>query len=319
MIMKKQFTIRINLLLMSLVLATGSLFSQQDPLYSMYMWNGLAVNPAYAGSVDAISTTILSRHQWVGLDGAPSTQVLSIHSPLPNDNVGLGFTVVNDKIGPLRNLQVWGDFAYRIQTTEKARLSFGLRAGFDVYQANLSQLDHIDPNDPAINKDVDGSLLPNFGLGAYYYSDKGYVGIASPSILENEMNKGNNSLGSAKDLEARHYMLMAGYVLNLSSDSAGIKFRPSVMLRMIEGDAPVSFDLTAMFLFKDRLWLGASYRHEDAVSALVSFEFTDHLRAGYAYDFGISALNDYHNGSHEIMIGYDFFKADIKTRSPRFF
>lgn len=309
--------IKSGILLLGLVSA-GSAYSQQQPLYTMYMWNQLIINPGYAGSRDALTASAVWREQWVGLDGAPSTQVVSIHSPLPNEKIGLGLTVQNDHIGPSNNTGVWGDFAYRLQVSEHAKLSFGLRAGFGIYQADLTSLDNVENNDPAFNKNVDNNFLPNFGFGAYYYGNRGYVGISMPTIIENELNSGNNPGNDHLDVYSRHYYLMGGYVFSLSQDSLGVMFKPSTVIRVVDG-APVSFDVSANFLIKQKLWLGAAYRFKDSFAALVSFQFTDHLQAGYSYDFGTSDLRSYHGGSHEIMLTYDFFHNDIKTKNPRYF
>ena len=137
--------------------------------------------------------------------------------------------------------------------------------------------------------------------------------------FENELNSGNNIVGSDPlDLDNRHFYLLAGYVFNLTADSGTVMFRPSTVVRAVKG-APVSFDIAANFLIKQKLWVGASYRYQDAIAAMVSFNFTQHLQAGYSYDFGTSDLNNYHNGSHEIMLTYDFFKEDVKVRNPRYF
>lgn len=300
------------------IVSFSEIFAQQQPLSTMHMWNQLIINPAYAGSRDAFSASAIWREQWVGLEGSPSTQVLSLHTPLPSDKIGLGLTVENDKIGPSNNTAVWGDFAYRLQTGEKGILSFGLRAGFGIYQASLRDLENIDANDPVFNQNVESNFMPNFGFGAYYYGERGYVGLSTPSLLENELNSGSNPTGKAKDLDKRHFNLMAGYVFNLSQDSAGVMFKPSTIIRVVEG-APVSFDVSANFLIKQKLWLGAAYRYQDAMAAIISFHFTDHLQAGYSYDFGTSKLRSYHSGSHEIMLTYDFFKQEIRTRHPRYF
>jgi type IX secretion system PorP/SprF family membrane protein len=292
--------------------------AQQSSLYTMYMWNQLIINPAYAGSREAVSASLVSRHQWVGLDGAPSTQVLSIHSPLPNDNVGLGLTIENDRIGPTNNTGVWGDFAYRIRTGENTKLSFGLRAGFSIFQADLSNVENTEPNDPAFLRNVDNNFLPNFGLGVYYSGKKGYVGLASPTLLESEVNDFSISGANLRGVNERHYYLLGGYVFNLSSDSSGVMFKPATVIRLVNG-APVSFDVSANFLIQQKLWLGVAYRYLDSFAGIISFQFTEHLQAGYSYDFGTSRLNNYHNGSHEIMLSYDFFRKDIKTRSPRYF
>lgn len=300
------------------IISVSEIYAQQQPLSTMHMWNQLTINPAYAGSRDAFSASAIWREQWVGLDGAPSTQVLSLHTPLPSDKIGLGLTIENDNIGPSNNTGVWGDFAYRLQMTEKSKLSLGLRAGFGVYQATLRDLKNIDSNDPVFNHNVENNFLPNFGFGAYYYGTRGYVGVSSPTLLENELHNGRNPSGSAKDLDKRHFYLLAGYVFNLSQDSAGVMFKPATVIRAVNG-APVSFDVSANFLIKQKLWLGAAYRYQDAVAAIISFHFTEHLQAGYSYDFGTSRLRSYHSGSHEIMLTYDFFKQDIKTKNPRYF
>lgn len=284
----------------------------------MYMWNQLVINPAYAGSRDALTISGAWREQWVGLDGAPSTQVISIHSPLPNDNVGLGLTIQNDNIGPTNTTSVMGDFAYRLTITEKSRLALGMRAGFGIQQADFSELDNLAPDDPAFNKNVENNFLPNLGFGAYYSGSRGYVGISSPTLLENELNSGNNSGRDAEDLTKRHFYLLGGYVFNLSQDSAGVMFKPSTVIRAVDG-SPVSFDISANFLIKQKLWLGAAYRSEDSFAGIVSFHFTEHLQAGYSYDFGTSDLNKYHSGSHEVMLTYDFFKNEVKTKNPRYF
>lgn len=312
-------TLKKTLLGFAVVFMTADAFSQQTPLYTMYMWNQLVINPAYAGSREALTASAVLREQWVGLEGAPSTQVLSIHSPLPNDKIGLGFTVQNDNVGPVNNTGIWGDFAYRLQVTQKAKLSLAVRGGFGIYQADLRNIETGEANDPSFNQNISNDFTPNFGFGAYYYTDRAYVGIASPTLLENELNSGNNTPGQDfGDLNKRHYYLLAGYVFNISADSGSVMFRPSTVIRAVSG-APVSFDISANFLLKQKLWLGASYRYRDAIAAIVSFNFTDHLQAGYSYDFGTSDLNTYHNGSHEIMLTYDFFKDDVKTRNPRYF
>lgn len=301
-----------------LCMIQGNTYAQQSSLYTMYMWNQLILNPAYAGNRDAVSTSLVSRHQWVGLEGAPSTQVLSIHSPLPNDHVGLGLTVEHDRLGPTANTGVWGDFAYRMQTGVNTKLSFGLRAGFAMYQANLRSVKDVEMNDPAFMSNVDNNFLPNFGLGVYFEGKRGYIGIASPTLLENELSNFTIPAANQRGLSERHYYLLAGYVFNLSADSGGVMFKPAAVVRAING-APVSFDVSANFLIKQKFWIGAAYRYMDSFAGIVSFRITEHMQVGYSYDFGTSRLNNYHNGSHEIMLTYDFFKPDIKARSPRFF
>ncbi|HLV52882.1 MAG TPA: type IX secretion system membrane protein PorP/SprF [Cryomorphaceae bacterium] len=302
-----------------LFVVTGiSAFAQQQPLRTMYMWNPLIINPAYAGARDALTISGTWREQWVGLDGAPSTQLLSVHSPLTNNKVGLGFTIQNDNIGPTNTTGIWGDFAYKLRTSATSRLSFALRAGFDIHQADLRSLAGVEENDPAFDKNVENNLLPNFGFGVWYESERGYIGLAAPIVLENELNRGNNAGSGFNDLTDRHFYLMGGYVFQLDPDSGGVIFKPSAVIRAVNG-APVSFDISANFLIKDKLWIGGAYRFEDAFAAMLGFRFTPHLQAGYSYDFGTSELHSHHNGSHEFMLTYDFFKSKAGRRSPRYF
>lgn len=290
--------------------------AQQDPQYTMYFWNMQALNPGYAGSADVLSITGLSRHQWTGLDGAPTTQSLSLHSPLSNDAIGLGFSVVHDEIGPVTTNLIYADFAYRVKTTENAKLAFGLKAGINLFSAGLTGLDNIDENDPLFGADVSSKLTPNFGFGVYYFSHKGYVGFSAPKLLENEQADVEQNSGTVSTiLEKRHYFLMAGYVFELSDE---VKLRPSIVTKVVDG-SPLSVDLSANFFFMDRLSVGAAYRIDDSASGIVSYQITDQFRAGYAHDFTLSELRDHHSGSHEFMLSYDLRVNREKTLSPRYF
>ncbi len=297
-----------------LSLMSLSISAQQDPMYTQYMYNTLSVNPGYAGSRDALSLTGLIREQWVGIDGAPSTQSLTMHSPIYNDNMGLGLTVVNDKIGPIHQTMLFADYSYSIQTTANAKLAFGLKAGVNILQADLLALNHNDPNDGAIYN-VDNRLLPNVGVGVYYYSDKGYVGLSAPKLLQQQIKKYEN--GELKDnVERRHYFLIAGYVFELSET---IKFKPSFLVKAVQG-APLSVDLSGNVFFNDKFGIGLAHRLDDSFSGLLQYYVTPQFRIGYAYDFTMTELRHYNSGSHELMLGYDFnFVDDTRIRSPRFF
>ena len=287
--------------------------AQQDPMYTQYMYNTLSVNPAYAGSRDALSLTGLIREQWVGIKGAPSTQTLTVHSPIYNDNMGLGLSVVNDRVGPIHQTLLFADYAYSIQTTDNAKLAFGLKAGINLLQANLTDLHSNQGGDQAIYN-VDNRLLPNVGVGIYYYSDKGYVGISAPKLLQQRISDGDTNLND--DLQRRHYFLIGGYVFDLSES---VKFKPSFLLKAVQG-APVSMDLSANFLFNDKFGVGLAHRFDDSFSGLLQYYVTPQFRIGYAYDFTMTELRHYNSGSHELMVGYDFaFISDTRIRSPRFF
>ena len=287
--------------------------AQQDPMYTQYMYNTLSVNPAYAGSRDALSLTGLLREQWVGIKGAPSTQTLTMHSPIYSDNMGLGLSVVNDQVGPIHQTMLFADYSYSIQATANSKLAFGLKAGINLLQANLTGLHSNQGNDQAIY-DVDNRLLPNVGVGVYYYSDKGYVGISAPKLLQQRISSSNNNLDD--DLQRRHYFLIGGYVFDLSEN---IKFKPAFLIKAVQG-APLSIDLSGNFFFNDKFGIGLAHRFDDSFSGLLQYYVTPQFRIGYAYDFTMTELRHYNSGSHELMLGYDFnFIEDTRIRSPRFF
>lgn len=298
----------VTLLLANAVVGRG----QQDPLYSQYMFNTLAFNPAYAGSANVFTVMALSRHQWVGFDGAPATQTVLAHTPLKAQNLALGFSAINDKIGPSHQTAVYGDFAYRIRTGTDSRLSFGLKGGMNVYQADLASLTSVEV-DPA-NINISGQLLPNVGFGLYWHGPRYYLGASAPKLLENKMStvSGNVLVPST---EARHYFLMGGYVFDLSRD---LKFKPSFIFRTVEG-APLSLDINGSFLLRERIWFGAMYRLGNAFGVMGQYQVSDQFRVGYAFDLTTTRIGAYNAGTHEIMLSYDFRFMKGKTISPRYF
>jgi len=298
------------------VLFSSEAISQQDPMYTQYMYNTLSVNPGYAGSRDALSVTGLLREQWVGIEGAPSTQTLTVHSPIYNDNMGLGLSVINDVVGPIHQTMLFADYSYSIQTTATAKLAFGLKAGVNIFQADLLSLTPEQGGDAAIYN-ISNKLLPNVGVGVYYYSDKGYVGLSAPKLLEQTIDEYDSpDITTFNNKERRHYFLIGGYVFDLSEN---VKFKPSFLVKAVVG-APVSIDLSGNFLINDKLGLGLAHRLDDSFSGLLQYYFTPQFRVGYAYDFTLTELRHYNSGSHELMLGYDFmFIEDKRIRSPRFF
>ncbi len=305
---KKQIYLFIILLSMFFIKEGNA---QQDPMYTQYMYNTLSVNPGYAGSRGALSGTLLLRKQWVGIDGAPGTQTLTVHSPIYNENMGLGLSVVNDVVGPIHQTMLFADYAYSIQTTANAKLAFGLKAGVNIFQADLQALQAIQGGDPAIYN-ISNRLLPNVGVGVYYYSDKGYIGLSAPKLLEHNLKSGEISASK----ERRHYFLIGGYVFDLSDN---VKFKPSFLMKAVEG-SPLSFDLTGNFFINEKFGIGLAFREGDSFSGLLQYYFTPQFRIGYAYDFTTTELREFNSGTHELMLGYDLFYVDNKRiRSPRFF
>ncbi|MFT3884702.1 MAG: type IX secretion system membrane protein PorP/SprF [Flavobacteriales bacterium] len=284
--------------------------AQQDPMYSQYMFNTLAFNPAYAGSADVFTVMALSRHQWVGFDGAPSTQTLSLHSPLPGEQFALGGNIIHDVVGPTKQTGAFMDAAFRIRTGKDTRLAFGLMGGVNLYQADLASLSTVEVE--PVNANIKGKALPNFGFGLYWHSKRYYVGLSAPKLLENTISSDGQVVTNK---EFRHYFLIGGYVMDLSRD---VKFKPAFMLRVVEG-APLSLDLNANFLLRERIWFGAMYRVGNAFGVMAQYQFNEQLRAGYAFDLTTTRVGAYNAGTHEIMLSYDLKFTKGRTISPRYF
>ena len=291
--------------------------AQQDPMYSQYMFNGLAFNPAYAGSRDAISLNALARMQWVGFSGAPTTQSFSFHLPTYNRRHGFGFSAINDQISYLGQTWLNADYAYRIPMG-KVKLAFGLRATVDIFRIAWEDADFKDRTDQVAINYPSQTFLPNAGFGMYLYSNSAYLGLSVPRLLVNnfdsvvpEISLDGNGIRGLR----RHYFATAGLVLRASET---LKFKPSVLFKYV-GGVPFQFDFNLNTYFKDRIGLGVSYRTGDAIVGLLDLYINPQLRLGYAYGYTISEINGYSTGSHELMIGYDFrFKKD-GIFSPRLF
>ncbi|WP_264538184.1 type IX secretion system membrane protein PorP/SprF [Flavobacterium sp. N1736] len=287
-------------------------FAQQDAQFTQYMYNTININPAYAGSRGVISVLGLYRTQWVGLDGAPETSSFSVNTPVGN-NVGLGVSLVNDKIGPTNENNISADFSYSIQTSATAKLSFGIKGSANVFKLDPTKLTPEDQGDPQF-QDFKNKFSPNVGAGIYYHSDKGYVGLSVPNFIETNRYDDNET---AIFKEQINYYLIAGYVFNLDHYEQ-IKFKPAVLAKMVEG-SPLQVDASANFMFNDKFVVGVSYRWSAAVSALAGFQITDSLYLGYAYDRETTKLVNYNSGSHEIFLRFEFLNKYSRITSPRFF
>ncbi len=288
--------------------------AQQDPQYTQYMYNMNVLNPAYAGSKGTLSLGLLGRTQWTNVDGAPKTATFDVHAPL-GKKVGMGFSVIADEIGPVKEQNIYVDLSYTLTTSEEGRLAFGLKGGVTLQDINLlSIILPQDPNDPLFEDNVN-ETYPNFGAGVFYYTNKFYVGFSVPNILKSTHFKKSGGIITEAS-EEMHYFLTSGYVFDLSNT---LKFKPSIMLKGVTG-APVSMDVNANFLLYDRLEVGASYRISDSLSALVNFAVTPDFRIGYAYDYTISEFSNLNpGGSHELILLYDIDFSKKNLKSPRFF
>src|SRR5690554_195534 len=303
--------IKKHIVSVSLVLVALSSYAQQDPQYTQYMYNTNNVNPAYAGSREALSIFGLYRTQWVGLDGAPDTGVFSIHSPV-GERVGLGLTFVNDRISISDESTISIDFSYTIPLSDRYKLGFGLKTTAHLLNVDYSKLNLHDQGDIAMSN-INNKFSPNIGAGIYLYSDKFYVGFSAPNIIETEYY--NNDDVQSLASERIHSYLISGYVFDLTE---GIKFKPAVLAKMVEG-SPLQADITGNFLFNEKFVLGVAWRWSEAISGLAGFQINDNWFIGYAYDAETTKLANYNSGSHEIFLRYEFFNKSKRMVSPRFF
>jgi type IX secretion system PorP/SprF family membrane protein len=292
--------------------------AQQAPMYTHYMYNTLSINPAYAGSRDALTITGLHRSQWVDFKGAPVTQTLTLHSPIRNEHIGLGLSVSNDKIGPTNNTAIFGDFAYMMKLTKKSKLALGLSAGANIFQGNMSTLALDNQTDPIFQSDIRNRVTPNFGFGAYYSQERFYAGVSIPNILQNNYSVINLPDGSTlTGKEQRHYFFIAGGMIKISDN---LEFKPTTLVKMTPA-APIQADITASFVIMKKLLVGAMYRSGDAVGGLIGIDLTEQLHLGYSYDwsYGLNT-SKYNKGSHELILRYDFIYSSKKQiHSPRYF
>lgn len=305
-------------LLVLLLMNSDWLYGQQDAQYTQYMYNTVSVNPGYAGSRGHMSIAALHRSQWVGLDGAPKTQTLNLHTPLGYRGVGLGISVVNDQIGPTSETYFDLDFSYTIQTSADARLSFGLKASAHLLDIRFSELnqDLTNPGgpDPTLQQDIQNRFSPNIGGGVYYHTERFYAGLSVPRILETT-HFDESSLSTAK--EQINLYFITGYVFDMS---AFWKFKPTLLTKVVSG-APLQLDLSANFMYNEKFIMGAAYRWDAAFSAMAGFQISPSFLIGLAYDREITELGQavFNDGSFEVILRYDFIKVLDNMKSPRFF
>lgn len=285
--------------------------AQQDPQYTQYMYNMNVVNPAYAGSTEGVAIGALYRSQWVGLEGAPTTGTLAIHSPV-GKNVGLGLSLISDEVGPVSETNAYVDFSYTIPVGTTTKLAFGLKAGATFHDIGLTQIDLIDPNDPFFAQNIN-EVTPNIGAGLYFYKpNKFYISASMPNILNSvHLDANGFKIGS----ETQHFFGAVGYVFDLSED---FKLKPHALAK-VAFDAPVSFDVNLNLFMYDFVEVGAGYRLDDSFSGMINFLVAPNLRIGYAYDTIQSQLDVVTNSSHEIFINFDINLPRKVSRSPRYF
>lgn len=299
------------------MLVSSSATAQYDELFTQYMYNEMFINPAYAGSQDFVSSLLLYRNQWAGIEGAPKTQTFSIHSPVKSKNIGIGFSVLNEKIGITKLFTVNGTFAYKLPVTYNSTLSFGINGGVGRLQEDYSDLNCCGVTvDPLFMEDTPTRSVPRAGFGLYYSdSSNFYVGWSIPRLIESFIDPlSDNNVVSDVNMESWHHYIAAGYVFDLNST---MKLKPTIMLKTVSG-APVEFDFNINALLNNKIWVGTSYRTGAAIALLTSYQFTPKIRMGYSYDISVKDKSGLNTGSHEITLGYDFVK-DYGIKSIRYF
>ncbi|GAB2561804.1 type IX secretion system membrane protein PorP/SprF [Spirosoma aerophilum] len=311
-------------LLLILGIGSSQVRAQQDKMFSQYMFNMMALNPAYAGSRDVLSMSALYRNQWTGLQGAPQTATFTADMPLNNERVGVGLQLYGDKVGVIQETGAFASYAFRIKVGAKSTLALGLQAGASSYQANLTDV-KTSPDgqvDPAFASNI-SKMLPNFGTGIYLSNDRTYLSISVPRLIKNKLSEYN--VGDYRSVQARQAYLAAGFVVGISPV---VKMKPSFLVKYAEG-APLGFDGNINFWFADRIAIGASIRRNqfstwskyttDAVVGMLEVQLTDQFRFGYAYDRTMSNLQSVAPSSHEIMIRYELGFGKNRILTPRYF
>jgi type IX secretion system PorP/SprF family membrane protein len=307
--------IKLQLVAILLLMLGLNGFAQQDPMYTQYMNNPILINPAYAGSRDVSNLTGVFRKQWVGIEGSPTTSSLSYNTPIPRYDFGIGVSLLYDAIGPTSQTGFYLDYSYLIKFNTKGTLSLGLKGGFNYFYANYSNLKYNDPDEDINVTQNEALFLPNFGVGAYYYSDKLFLGLSVPKLVRNSLEKGKTTIEQL-NREEWHFFLMGGYIFKIMDN---INFKPSFITRYAMG-VPLSLELTATVMLYDKVWLGVMYRYGESFGGLINWQITPKLNIGYSYDLTRTDLAAYNKGSHEITLNYVFTTGNGKRiLSPRFF
>jgi type IX secretion system PorP/SprF family membrane protein len=306
----------LNIIAITCIAFTGRLNAQQDPMLSQYMFNGLYLNPAYAGSHEYATLTNLYRGQWVGFKGAPQTGIISYDAPFAKNSMGLGGILAFDHIGVSNKMDLSVNYAYHIKISQKCKLALGLRASISYYWTNFEDLTYWDGDDPVYRNNIN-TFMPNFGAGAYFYMKRFYAGFSVPTVLSYNPAENLSANLAQVQRQERHYLLTAGYAIRLSPK---FDLKPSFLMKL-NANAPVQFDVNLNLLYNNMFWIGGSYRTGDGIVAMVEVQATKFMRIGYAFDYPIQTqMSNYQYGSHEIMLAFDLGKkSNLKIRSPRYF
>lgn len=287
-------------------------FAQQDPQYSQYMFNQMAINPAYAGCKDALSTAAFFRSQWTGIKGAPTTESVTIHGPLKKKKVGLAFAAIADQIGPTKSVGIMGSYAYRIRFLD-GKLSFGLRGGIYNYTYDWSEITYKDPDDPYNTQNKTSQIVPTADAGMYYYSRSMYFGFSGTHLFNGRLVSASHNVGDDARFSP-HFFFTLGKAWAISDDFV---FSPSCMVKTAL-HSPTTADFNFSFYINKRAWVGLSLRTNLGMVAYTQVNINEKVKLGYSYDFGFSRMDRTGGGTHEIMVNYNFNIYQSKMLSPRY-
>nr|WP_321414836.1 type IX secretion system membrane protein PorP/SprF [uncultured Allomuricauda sp.] len=285
-------------------------YTQQDPQFTQYMYNTMSVNPAYAGNNGHLTALLLHRSQWIGANGAPNTQVLSVDMPLEN-KLGAGGIISRDALGPSSEISVDGNVSYTVQLdSANSKLSFGMKLGGRVFDVDFSK-GLTEDADVAFQNSIKSKFFPTIGAGLYYDTKKGYLGFAIPNFFSQKHYDGEEQEIAAERL---HYYFIGGKVVELTPD---VKLKPAFFVKWVPG-APIIADLSVNAMLRETFTFGLAYRWDDSFSTLLGMQITPNFSAGYAYDLTTSNLASYMGGSHELFVRYEFKSSQKQKEAPTF-
>ncbi|MCP4520203.1 MAG: type IX secretion system membrane protein PorP/SprF [Cytophagales bacterium] len=301
----------IQLLVTGIFIGTSSIaFSQQETMFTQYMFNEVVINPGYTGSHGMLSMTGVVREQWLGLEGAPSTQSFTIHKPLRAGRMGGGLSIINDQIGISGNTSIYLSASYKLLLRKNATLQFGLQGGVTNNRTDLNSLNVEDNSEEIFNEGNVSRFLPNIGAGLYFFTKKFYLGFSIPQLVNNSLSIGNSRYA----VQERHYFVTTGYVFDLSKNW---KYKPSLFYKYVYG-APMEIDITNTFIIKDKFWFGLAWRSMGSSDFILGLQITEKISISYSYDYALTDLRQFNTGSHEFIVNYRF-SSSKKIMTPRYF
>ena len=288
------------------IVLTMNVFAQQDPQFSDYKLNISSFNPAFAGFYDG-SAMLIYRTQFVGIEGAPKSINFNLNLPI-NEKMGLGMNIITQSLGVTDEKIVTGDYSYSLFIADDKMLTFGLKAGVQVFNVDYSRLNIYNPDDVSFMNNINGEVSPRVGFGFLYSSPKWFAGISTPNFLKKNYNP--ETQRSTADSKTHMYFLM-GYNTYVTDE---ILFKPSILSRYVVG-APLAIDIAANFDFMDKFRFGVSYRWDAAISAIVGVSIAENFQVGYSYDYLTNELGKYASGSHQVYAKFTFKKSNVLRRT----